>query len=187
MHVAAKTNNVELVEILIWHGANICIQDNYGNVSLHCAARCGSAKITEILAMHAMDNANKVLNGNAKLTRDGVEFLSLIRVTSLFQQFLEERCLKSELQYFRKEWVCSAVSRLYNSTDNSVETTTQLIGEPAPKTINYVLHNINSDDFPDYWSSEKIWIPTIPTPSHLQRVLHKIFLSSCIDCINKLE
>ena len=159
-------------------------------------------EVTDCLVERALGDVNRLFHGDK--TRllpeyggyggdDGkgesaVEgFLGIDRVSKLFESLIEERCEPHEPQHFRKEWVCEVVTRLYHANDQDGETLRKLIGEPAPQTIGFMLDHIHNDSFPGYWWSHKRWIPTLPTPSNLQRILRTIVRSSCVDCTNKLR
>ena len=49
IHTAARVGNLEIVELLVLHGANLGLVDSSGRTSLHCAAAAGHSAILKLL------------------------------------------------------------------------------------------------------------------------------------------
>ena len=68
LHVAAEKGHVEVVKLLLEHGANPNARDMYGVTPLHLAARKGHVEITKLLLEHGADpNAKEKLGGETPL------------------------------------------------------------------------------------------------------------------------
>lgn len=63
LHMAVDRNNLEIVEFLIKHGANLNIQDHEGSTPLHYAALCEHKEMCATLLSHGADKNIRCASG----------------------------------------------------------------------------------------------------------------------------
>jgi ankyrin repeat protein len=67
LHLAAKKGRIEIVHVLLQHGANVGMKDGSGITALHQAARFGWAEVVRILLRHGANVCTKDGDGRTAL------------------------------------------------------------------------------------------------------------------------
>lgn len=64
IHIAARCGSVEILELLLMHGANVGLVDSRTRTCLHCAAHAGQAECLRVALFYGSDEFLEVMNDN---------------------------------------------------------------------------------------------------------------------------
>ena len=67
LHLPAQHGRVEVVHVLLQHGANVGTKDRSGRTALHQAAEYGKVEVVQVLLQHGVDVGTKDGKGRTAL------------------------------------------------------------------------------------------------------------------------
>lgn len=175
LHVAIKYNHIEVIKELIRLGSNVYAKDNRGNTALHHAMRAVIVEMTTFLTNHVMEVTMDILWGTLPVTRDERQFLTVERVSEIYDRYIWKRNRLNDANCFRIDWCLYAPLDIYEQVSPKFR---QIICKPTESIFQYFLDKFNpnlklSYNYTEEYSS--LSADSIETAEHLHEILLVFF------------
>lgn len=175
LHIAIKYNHIEVIKELIRLGSNVYAKGNRGNTALHHAVRAGVVEMTLFLTNHVMEVTMDILWGTLPVTRDERPFLTVERVSEIYDRYKLKRNRRNDANCFRIDWCLDAAVDIYEQVSPKFK---QMICKPTESIFQYFLDNFNPNlrsSFNHAKEYSLVAADSIETAEHLHEILLVFF------------